>query len=135
MQLRLQFGDQIVVVTEFRLPQPLTFMAVTLTDITATLGAVFGTSGLVLGILNYLRDRPKVKVLLQWNMLVLPSDRECALVTVTNVGRRPVFISHVCLVMPKHYGGNVLLLRDSIEGRKLSEGDPPANFMFPYDRL
>ena len=116
-------------------------MAVTLTDITATLGAVFGTGGLVLGILNYLRDRPKVKVLLQWNMLAIPNnplpqgERECGMVTVTNAGRRPVYISHACLRMPKHYEHDMLLLANSVEGRKLSEGDPPATFIVPYEGL
>jgi hypothetical protein len=29
----------------------------------------------------------------------------------------------------------MLLLADSVEGRKLSEGDPPAIFIVPYDGL
>src|SRR3989442_1248373 len=110
-------------------------MAITLTDITATLGAVFGTGGIVLGILNYLRDHPKVEVLLQWNMVTIPCERECGIVTVTNTGRRPVYISHVCLRMSKHLEHNILLLADSIEGQKLSEGDPPKTFIVPYDGL
>src|SRR5437867_2827494 len=74
-------------------------------------------------------------------MVAVPEDvlpqgqRECGLITVTNVGRRPVFISHVCLRMPNYYEENRLLLKESIQGRKLSEDDPPANFVVPYDGL
>jgi len=110
-------------------------MAVTLTDITATLGAVFGTGGLTIVILNYLRDRPRLEVSLLWNMVTIPGDRKCGIVAVTNVGRRPVYISHVCLRLPKHYEDNMLLLADSIHGEKLSEGDPPKVFVIPYDGL
>jgi hypothetical protein len=113
-------------------------MAVTLTDITATLGVVFGTGGLVLGILNYLRDRPKVRVSLKWNMETISSagdKRECGVVTVTNTGRRPVYLSHVCLRLPKHSKTSHLLLVDSIQGRKSAEGDPPMTFIVPYDGL
>jgi|ERR1035438_3833060 hypothetical protein len=109
-----------------------------LTGITAILGVVFGTGGLVLGILNYLRDRPVVKVFLQWNMEIVGGsstrdESECGLITVTNAGRRPVYISHVCLVLPKSHKSHFLLVRDSVQGQKLSEGDPPATFVIPHD--
>jgi len=109
-----------------------------LTGITAILGVVFGTGGLALGVLNYLRDRSVVKVFLQWNMEIVggssPQDRsECGLITVTNAGRRTVYISHVCLVLPKSHISRLLLMRDSVQGRKLSEGDPPAEFVIPHD--
>jgi len=113
-------------------------MTITVTDITAILGVVFGTGGLVLGILNHLRDSPKVDVCLLWNMEVIPADavspdrRQCGMITVTNSGRRPVYISHVCLMVPKNTG---LLLLDSVQGQKLSEGDPAARFIVPYKGL
>jgi hypothetical protein len=116
-------------------------MAITITDITALIGVVFGTGALVLGILNYLRDRPKVDVVLQWNMRAIPEtalppdQRECGIITVTNSGRRPVYISHVCLKVPRHYGKDTLLLVDSVEGHKLSEGDPGVRFIVPYKGL
>jgi len=114
---------------------------ITLTDITATLGVVFGTSGLILGILNYLRDRPKVVVSLVWNMQIVAkasdpeAGRDCGVVTITNIGRRSVFISHVCLTFGKHHADTILLLLDSVQGRKLSEGDPPATFMITYEGM
>jgi len=115
--------------------------ALTLTDVTAILGALLGTAGFVLGILNYLRDRPRVAVLLQWNVLAVSdvratdSSEECGLITVTNLGRRPVFISHVCLRLPKHCTDRLLLLRNSISGQRLSEGDSPATFVVPHEVL
>lgn len=112
-------------------------MKITLTDITAILGVVFGTGGLVLGVLNHLRDRPRIKVHLQWNMEIRDdspgqAEGECGLITVTNAGRRPAWISHACLILPKSHKNHLLLLRDSIRGRKLSEGDPPAMFVVPH---
>jgi hypothetical protein len=109
----------------------------TMTNVTAILGLIFGTGGLVLGILNHLRDRPVVKVWLQWNMEILDRSRpsegqKCGVVTVTNAGRRPVFISHVCLVLPKSYKNRLLLVVDSVNGRRLAEGDPPVTFVIPH---
>jgi hypothetical protein len=64
-----------------------------------------------------------------------PDQRECGLITVTNSGRRPVYISHVCLKLPRHYEKDTLLLVNSVEGRKLSEGDPSARFIVPHRGL
>lgn len=111
-------------------------MTITLTGVTAVLGAVFGTAGVVLGLMNYLRDRPRIKIFLQWNMQMIPASKaeaNCGMVTVTNTGRRTVYISHVCLVLPKTHKNRVLLLMDSVPGKKLSEGDPPAVFIIKQD--
>ena len=109
-----------------------------LTGITAILGAVFGTGGLVLRILNYLRDRSKIQVRLQWHMEIRDDSLQqlqgdCGLITVTNAGRRPVYISHACLILPKSFKNRLLLLKDSVSGRKLSEGDPPMSFIIPHN--
>lgn len=109
-----------------------------LTAITALLGVALGSASLALGICNYLRDRPKIKVHLQWGMEILDNslpkaERDCGLVRVTNEGRRPAYISHVCLVLPKPYKNRVLLMMESVQGQKLSEGDPPATFIVPHD--
>ena len=111
-----------------------------LTSVTAILGVAFGIAGFVLGILNYLRDRPRIKVRLQWNMTLVgdsfpKDDRKCGLVTVSNTGRRPIYISHVCLLVPNDQGHKYrgVVLMDSIPGRKLAEGDPPALFVIPHD--
>lgn len=112
----------------------------TITDIAALLGVVFGTAGLVLGILNHLRDRPKVLVKLHWDMSVTdnlkfdPRKKWC-LVTVTNCGRRPIYISHASLKLSKGYKYTHLLIQEAIRGEKLGEGDPPVSYVVSQDGL
>jgi hypothetical protein len=55
------------------------------------------------------------------------------MITVTNSGRRPAYISHVCLILPKTFKNRVLVVKKSIEGQKLSEGDPPIRFIVPLE--
>ena len=112
----------------------------TLSEIASVLGMVFGSGGLVIGILNYLRDKPRVTVRLSWGYRIANSDvhdpkKLYGLVTVTNCGRRPIYITSVSISLPKEFSGSRLLLLDSIEGRKLGEGDPPATFLLDQDNL
>ena len=107
----------------------------TLSELASIFAIIFGTVGMVLGYLSYFRDRAKITVTLQWDMNVsdnpkYDSNKNWGLVTVTNIGRRPIFISKVALVLPK--GIRLLkkyvwveLLLDSVKGTKLLEGDPP----------
>lgn len=110
------------------------------TDVAALLGVIFGTAGLVLGILNYLRDRPSVIVKLLWDMSVTENlkydpRKQWALVTVTNVGRRPIYISHASLKLPRGYKPSHLLIREAISGQRLAEGDPPVTYVVSQDGL
>ncbi len=57
------------------------------------------------------------------------------LAKVTNVGRRPVFISVVALELPKGFKHSHLILNTSIAGTKLSEGDKPIAHMINYTDL
>jgi hypothetical protein len=104
----------------------------TLTDLTAIAGLVFGVTGAVLGVMSFMRDRIALDVILQWDMKVIAGypevpDRTVGVVRIRNTGRRPVFVSHVALAT----GGRVkLLLRDSLQGIKLLEGDGPLSFEF-----
>ena len=109
-----------------------------LTTITAIFGVALGSASLVLGIINHLRDRPKIKIHLQWNVEKRDSsfqriEGECGMITVTNSGRRPAYISHVCLILPKTFKNRVLVVKKSIEGQKLFEGDPPIRFIVPLE--
>ncbi|GAJ19821.1 unnamed protein product, partial [marine sediment metagenome] len=107
----------------------------------ALLGMIFGTAGLVIGILNYLRDRINIKATLQWDMAAYGNfsddpNKLWGVITVTNAGRRTAYISHISLKLPKHSKDySHLLLREGIAGQKLAEGDPPAYFQINQDGL
>lgn len=118
-------------------------MSLTISQLASLLGIIFGTAGLVISILNYLRGRPKVRVHLSWDMEsvgnpMLPNGKKMGLVKVTNTGRRPVYVSHAALVLPKEKDektNQLLLLTDSIAGDKLAEGDPPQTYQIGQDNL
>jgi len=103
--------------------------------VTGILGAVLGSAALTVSILTYLRDRPRLKVTLQWDMEEVNTGRKMGLVRVTNAGRRPAHVGAVALVLPKKYKHSHLILNESIQGKRLNEGDRPEGFMVNYDRL
>jgi len=112
----------------------------TLQEAAALTGVVLGTFGSVLGVLNYLRDRSKVTVTLQWDMAVTDNPtydpkKKWGLVKVANVGRRPVYVSHASLRLPRGSKHQVLLLSDSVAGARLAEGDPPKAYVVDQTRL
>jgi len=107
----------------------------TVAIITGILGAMLGSAGLAVSILNYLRDRPKLKVTLQWDMTVLETGATLGLVRVTNVGRRPAHLGAVALVLPPKYKHSHLILNDSIKGTRLDEGGKPEGFIVNYDNM
>lgn len=109
-------------------------MDITITAVVALTGVVTGTAGLVLGILNYLRDRPQVLVKVKWDMSVTDNPvydpkKKWAIVSVTNVGRRPIYISHSSFELPKGYDHTHLLIWQGIHGQKLAEGDAPVDYI------
>jgi hypothetical protein len=112
----------------------------TLTETTSIAGLLFGLSGFMLGIMNYLRDRPKIIVTLQWDLIVTPggmydSDKKWGAIRVTNVGRRPTYVSHAALRLPKGREYSHLMIHDSIQGKKLSEGDATVVYMVTQDDM
>ena len=111
-----------------------------LNDLGTLVGVVAGTAGLVLGILNYLRDRSKVMVELQWDMTAMnlpgyDSDKPWGVIRVTNSSRRPAYVSHVAVKLPKGYEESHLLVMEGLEGKKLEEGSPPLTFPVTQDGL
>lgn len=114
-----------------------TTSGITLSDVAAILGMVLGTAGFVMGLMNYLRDRPKVKVFLKWDLAMAgnPGAPKMGIVRVTNVGRRPIYISVATLKLPKGFKYDHLILKQSVPGTKLSEGDAPIEFPVNYSGL
>ena len=136
----------------------------TLNDWATLLGIIFASVGLILGVLNYFRDRPRVIVELQWDMSVTgdgPYDpgKKWGVVTVANSGRRPVFVSHAQLttyprwargmpsflrkllsrvpkkLLPERFTVPLIFLREGIEGKTLPEGGPPILVMVNQDMM
>ncbi len=105
------------------MPLPI-HIEITLSDLAAIGGLIFGVAGLVLSISNYLRDRPRISVDLRWDMTMrdaLGAEEDVGVVTVSNIGRRPVYISHAALRLPKSAKRSHLLIMDSVKGEKLAE--------------
>jgi hypothetical protein len=105
--------------------------------VTGILGAVLGSAALGISLMTYLRDKPKLKVTLQWDMTETRNGTVMGLVRVANIGRRPVHLSIVALEIDpktKHKFGH-MVLNDSIKGKRLEEGDKPEGFMVNYDQM
>ncbi len=101
--------------------------------VTGIIGTITGTSGLVLSIFNYNRDAPNIQVTLAWDMspygFATISHDETKLwgvVSITNIGRRPVFFSHLHLEIPGTT--EYLLITEGLNGEKLQEGDAPKRY-------
>jgi len=113
---------------------------VNLNDIATILGVVLGVSGSILGILNYLRDRAEVAVTVKWDMNISDNriydpNKKWGVISVANIGRRSIFVSHAALRLPKGYNSTHLVLFESIDGKKLSEGDRPIQYMIDQSSL
>ncbi|MBC8032496.1 MAG: hypothetical protein H7Z16_20600 [Pyrinomonadaceae bacterium] len=106
---------------------------ITLSDVTAMAALIFGLSGLVLSIVNYLRDRAIIVVDLQWDMTVKEDGRQVGIITIANVGRRPVYISHAALRLPRECKTSHLVMMDAVQGERLGEGDRPKLYLVQQD--
>ena len=109
----------------------------TISELTGLLGLIFGLIGTSIGVFNFWRDKGKLVVRLQWDMAVTgePEEKRVGCITVTNTGRRAIFISHVALRLPKGGEYSHFLIRDGLKGQKLAEGDPPAVFPVDHESL
>lgn len=97
-------------------------------DTVALIGAITGPIGLVVALLVYFKDRPVVKVTMKWDMLSLgdatTSEKKFCCVTIYNIGRRPIYLSHVHIKIPRKGAGDILFT-GGISGVTLPEGAPP----------
>lgn len=110
------------------------------TEIIAVLGLVSGVTGTVLGVLNYLRDRGRVEVSLQWDMNTYghteyDPDKSWGVIRVTNAGRRTVCVSHVALKLPKGYGESHLIITSGVGQKTLPEGAASEMHIVSQDGL
>ena len=111
-----------------------------LNDVATGVGVVLGFSGFVLGLLSFFRDRANVCVELQWDMDVTGNpqydeNKKWGLVRVSNIGRRPIYISHAALKVPKGHDHTHLVLMEGIAGKKLGEGDPSEVYVVDQEGL
>jgi hypothetical protein len=68
-----------------------------------------------------------------WGHTNLDKNKLYGCITVANIGRRPIFISHAAIKLPaKHEYGLIL---SGINGDKLSEGDPPVRYLVQQEGL
>ncbi len=115
-------------------------MSLNLNDVGTIVGVVAGTAGLVLGVLNYLRDRSIIMVELQWDMKAMnmpgyDPNIPMGVIRITNSGRRPSYVSHVAIKLPKRYEGTHLLIMEGLEGKKLEEGAQPLTLQVKQEGL
>jgi hypothetical protein len=110
------------------------------TMVTAIIGAITGVSGLVLGILNYNRDKPNIQITLSWDMssygfasVIYDEKKLWGVISITNISRRPIFFSHLHLEVPDT--SKCLLISAGVAGEKLLEGDPPKTYPVTQEGL
>ncbi|HWA69132.1 MAG TPA: hypothetical protein VG821_04780 [Rhizomicrobium sp.] len=109
-----------------------------ITQVTATVGVVTGSAALAISLLAYTRDRAKVWVTLEpdrrvQNSSIYSADKIYWTTTVTNIGRRPVFIDTVAVLFPD--GTNGILADHLLNAVALKEGDAPKHYLVEQDEL
>lgn len=107
-----------------------------LTTITAIAGLFFGLTGFILSLLNYRRDRPKLRIQLDWDTCVVRDKhgRQAKLgrIYITNSGRRPIYVVSAGLVFFTLSDRGIWRTTvGAVRGRRLAEGDPPINLIVP----
>jgi hypothetical protein len=90
--------------------------------------AIVATLSAIVSAYNILRDRAKLKIAVRPNMKFYPEeppygDKTYVVVTVTNVGRRPITVTHVWFETPNK-ADEKMLLADSVKhgSREIGEG-------------
>ena len=115
-------------------------LGLSLNDLATFVGLVAGVTALVLGVLNYLRENPKIVIELQWDMnpVNIPGydkNEQIGMIHISNVGRRPIYLSHVALRLPKGFNESHLLLQEGLQGKSVAEGDAPMIFPVKQEGL
>jgi hypothetical protein len=79
-------------------------------------------------------------VSLKWDMSVTDNPlcdpkKSWGVVWIGNVGRRPIFVSHVARRLPKGLKKTHLILNDGIAGVRLPEGDATKTYLLSQEGL
>lgn len=107
------------------------FAAMNITDFAALVGAITGPAALLIAFLVYFRDRAGVDVGMQWDMSTYGPGSDAGktylVVTAHNVGRRPIYVSHAHIRLPRGADPEVshIILIGAVEGKTLPEGAAP----------
>ena len=102
-----------------------------ITDLAALIGAITGPAALFIAFLVYFRDRAVVTVNLHWDMSTYGPNADPSktyfLVTVYNVGRRPIYLSHAHISLPPDADPEAtdIILTGGVEGKTIPEGTAP----------
>ena len=98
-----------------------------LATILSLIGGITGPLGLVISILVFFRDRPRIAVSVAWEMAAFPKTPgypdKFASVTAVNLGRRPAYISH--FTAWQKGSTKAWLIPSTVPGQILSEGSAP----------
>lgn len=90
------------------MPQPHFTLTITASAV-AWYAAVLSTASTLIQTANYFRDRVRLKILFQKNMQMIGdphyADATLTIITVTNVGRRPVMVTHIGTLYLNNLGG------------------------------
>lgn len=108
------------------------------TQMAALIGAVTGPLGLLISVLTYLRDRPRLWVSMAADMRIHNSEKYdpekvFLVATVSNVGRRPEYVELVALLHPD---GQCGMVNDVFfNPNEVQEGKPPAKYLVEQDLI
>lgn len=102
---------------------------------TSQLGWVIPALLLILGILEYRRNRANIKVTVKGGYGIVPENTEYGsgskiVITASNGGRRPVTLTHAALLMPRNSKTRYLVSVDALSRTvKLGEGESHTYFL------
>jgi len=95
---------------------------------------VTGISALLISLSNYFRDRARIIVELKRSTASVANDllhiEEVLILHIRNSGRRPVYITSVGFEWGKRWN-TCITFTNSIEDRKIGEGDAPVTIVLP----
>ncbi len=98
-------------------------------------GLVLGTLGFLLSLRNWVKDRPRLQVSVEFDTErgELYSNSSLVVVRLNNAGRRPVCIERLA-ILPTRPGQEPLLIKEG-KGATLTEGSEPTLLYFSQQKV